>query len=109
MTRNRLTEDVKRRWAEIAVQLVNSAFPSDSDDVRTWPQCSRLLPHALAAAGHAEELGVASEVAGRLLNQVGLYLIGRAQFAEAEKVLRRALAIQERVLGPDHPDVALSL
>lgn len=30
-------------------------------------------------------------------------------YAEAEPLFRRALAIWEKVLGPDHPDVARSL
>ena len=72
---------------EAAVQIVNDAFPSDSDDVRTWAVCARLLPHALAAAEHAEALQVVSEATGRLLNQAGLYLKGRAEFAEAKVAL----------------------
>ena len=88
------------------MRLVNDAFPSGiTDDLRTWPVCARLLPHALAA-GHAEALEVASEATGRLLNQAGLYLKGRAEFAEAKAVLERALAIWEKVLGADHPNVA---
>ncbi|MGH6846305.1 MAG: tetratricopeptide repeat protein, partial [Methylocella sp.] len=31
------------------------------------------------------------------------------QYAEAEEEYKRALAIQERILGPDHPDVAAGL
>ena len=54
VARDRLAEDARRTWAEAAVRLVNGAFPFDSDDVRTWPECARLLPHALAAARHAE-------------------------------------------------------
>jgi len=101
-----LAEKAHRTWAEATVCLVNSAFPLDSDDVRTWPACARLLPHALAAAGHSETLEVASEATGRLLNQTGLYLRGRAEFAEAKAAYERALAICEAVFGPDHPNVA---
>ena len=76
------------------MQIVNDAFPSDSDDVRTWAVCARLLPHALAAAEHAEALQVASEATGRLLNQAGLYLKGRAEFAEAKVVLEAIERVQ---------------
>ena len=75
--------------------------------VETWGPSTRLLPHALAAAGHSERLGVALESTGRLLNKVGLYLDNRGQLGEAERVLRRALAIAEKVYGPDHPEVAI--
>jgi tetratricopeptide (TPR) repeat protein len=107
VARDRLAEEAHQTWAEAAVRLVNDAFPFDSDDVRTWPVCARLLPHALAAAGHAEALQVASEATGRLLNQTGLYLQGRAEFAEAKVAYERALAIDEAAFGPDHPRVAI--
>jgi tetratricopeptide (TPR) repeat protein len=107
VARDRLPEEARRTWAEAALRLVNGAFPFDSDDVGTWPECARLLPHALAAARQAEALGVAAEATGRLLNQAGLYLMGRAQFAQAKATYERALAIGEATLGPDHPKVAI--
>jgi len=103
---DRLAEEARRTWAEAAVNLVNSAFPFDSDDVRTWPECSRLLPHALVVAGHAEALGVALEATGRLLNQVGLYLGARAEFVEAKVAFERSLVVEEAAFGSDHPEVA---
>ena|GEM_PF-296267 len=101
-----LPQDARTTWAEAAVRLLDGAFPFDSDDVRTWGECSLLLPHALAAAGHGERLKVAPEATGRLLNQAGLYLKGRAQFAEAKQAFERALAIDEAAYGPNHPTVA---
>ncbi|MDP6128682.1 MAG: tetratricopeptide repeat protein [Planctomycetota bacterium] len=34
---------------------------------------------------------------------------GQAQYGKAEGVCRRILAIREKALGPEHPDVAQSL
>nr|QNO48202.1 hypothetical protein PGANABGL_00016 [Methanosarcinales archaeon ANME-2c ERB4] len=84
VVRDRLGADEEKRWVETAVRLLSAAFPFDSDDVRTWHQCSCLLPHALAAAAHAEAREVAPEAAQHILNQTGLYLRGRAEFAEAK-------------------------
>jgi tetratricopeptide (TPR) repeat protein len=120
VARDRLAEEAHRRfdgahrraWAEAAARLVIDAFPSGDDepqDVRNWPQCARLLPHALAAAGHAEALGVASEATGRLLNQAGTYLWGRAEFAQAKAAYERALATCEQSLGSEHPCVATAV
>ncbi|MCD4801031.1 MAG: tetratricopeptide repeat protein, partial [Methanococcoides sp.] len=109
VTRDRLDEDEKKKWAEAAVHIVNKAFPFKSNDLLTWPVSTRLLPHALAAAEHAEALDVASDSTARLLNQMGLYLKGRAQFAEAKEMHERALAIDEAAYGPDHPDVAIDV
>jgi tetratricopeptide (TPR) repeat protein len=105
--RYQLPEIDKKRWAKTAVKQINSAFPKDHlDNPESWPECALLLPHALAAAGHAEELGVASENTGRLLNECGVYLLTCGEFAEAKKCYERALQIDEKVYGPDHPTVA---
>ena len=33
-------------------------------------------------------------------------VLAQGRYAEAEPLLQRALAIREKALGPDHPDVA---
>ena len=104
---DRLAEDEKKKWAEAAIRMVNKAFPFDSDDVATWPICSSLLPHALTTAKFAEELDVARDTTGRLLNQIGLYLKGRAEFIKAKKNFERALEIGEKAYGKDHTQVAI--
>jgi tetratricopeptide (TPR) repeat protein len=104
-----MDEDEKKRWAVAAVCLVNRAFPFDSDDVRTWPVCSSLLSHALASTKLAEELEVAPEETSRLLNQAGHYLRGRADLLEAKTLYQRALAIEEKVYGPDSNNVAITV
>ena len=109
VVRARLDEAGRMTCAEAAVRLVNEAFPFDSDDFRTWPVCARLLPHAQSAERHAEEFGVARDATGRLLNQEGLYLRGRAEFAEARACLERAIRINETVYGRDHTYVATSV
>ena len=43
-----------------------------------------------------------------LNNLAGLYYT-QGRYAEAEPLYKRALAIREKTLGPDHPDVANSL
>jgi hypothetical protein len=86
--------------------LLAAAFPNASWEVATWPDCRRLLPHVLTAAKHAERLGVAGEQVSWLLDRASAYLRGRGLSRQAEPVARRALAITEAALGPDHPDVA---
>jgi len=109
IARGRVDEAGEGIWAAAAVQVVNAAFPQNSDDVRTWETCGRLLPHALASAGHAERLAAAHDEAGRALNQAGLYLNGRARFAEARACFERALAIYETAYGKEHPNVATAV
>jgi len=104
--RNRLGEPGEKPWAEAAVKVVNAAFPFGSDDVRTWKECDRLLPHAIATTDFAEPRRAGLEAAGRLLNQMGVYAWGRAEYATAKAAYERALKIDEEAFGPDHPRVA---
>ena len=79
-----------------------------------WPRWAVLLPHVLAATGHAEH---ASEQPGPeamadvswLLDRAGTYLQVQARITDARALLERALAIDEAAYGPDHPDVATRL
>jgi tetratricopeptide (TPR) repeat protein len=105
VTAHRMDDGARRTWKSAAVAAVNNSFPDDSDDVRNWPTCAQLLPHALVVAMHEED-NTAPETLARLLNQVGLYMGGRADFASARSCYERALRIDEAVYGPDHPDVA---
>ena len=109
VARDRLLDDERRVSAEAAVRVVNDAFPFDSDDIRTWAACERLLSHALAAAEFGEELQLAPEATGRLLNQMGLYYRGRGRYSEAKRSFKRALQIDEASFGHDDPEVAVDL
>ncbi len=44
-----------------------------------------------------------------VLNGLGLVLLNRAKFDQAEPFIRQALKIDEDSFGPDHPDVAIDL
>lgn len=109
VARDRFLDDEREVSAEAAVRIVDAAFPFESDDVRTWADCERLLPHALAAVEFGDGLQVASEATGRLLNQMGLYYRGRARYADAKQVYERAIRIAEETLGPDDSSVAIRL
>src|SRR5215470_2780458 len=43
------------------------------------------------------------------LNNLAVLLSAKGDYAGAERLYRRALAIREKVLGPEHPDTAESL
>jgi hypothetical protein len=107
VTRDRLTEDEQKNWSAVSVWLLNSAFQFGQEDVKSWENCASLLPHALASAGFAEDLGILSETVAAILNNAGLYQQHLADFDEARKCLERALKIDEKVFGLDHPSVAI--
>ena len=104
--RARLGEAGERAWAEAAVNLLRAAFPNDSWEVASWPACERLLPHLLAAAGHAERLGTAGEAASWLLDRASTYLRERGQYRQAKPLAERAVTLAETALGPNDLEVA---
>jgi tetratricopeptide (TPR) repeat protein len=111
ITRDRLPVDERTQWAEAALKCVAAAFPKSRapSEPRTWPTCARYLPHAVAVVSHVGETDHTALETAYLLNQMGLYLAARAQFAEAKPYFERALAINEQVLGPQHPNTAACL
>ncbi|HEV3258888.1 MAG TPA: tetratricopeptide repeat protein [Gemmataceae bacterium] len=108
ITRWRLPAGTGRQRLEGALQLVNAAAVGDPEDVRTWPVWVLLSSHVHTVVEHADHAEIAEPTA-RLMNNLGLLLQTKALHAEAEPLMRRALAIYERSLGPDHTNVAICL
>jgi tetratricopeptide (TPR) repeat protein len=106
LARDRLSEDESRTWAGAAARLIAHAFAFDSMDASTWPLAAALLPHALAAATHAQATGVPVEITCGLLDQAGRYLNRFAQYDQAKGLLDRALAISRRAYGDESPKVS---
>jgi hypothetical protein len=99
--------DTQRLWAERTVCALNQAFPYV--EFNNWALCERLLPHAKVTSKLIEEWDITFEKAGRLLNQAAFFSYKRGQYADAELLFKQSLAIEEKALGPDHPDVGASL
>ena len=91
-----------------ALRWLDAAFIGEAQDVRTWPVLIPLAPHVRAVAAHADAAGLADPTA-RLLNALAVLYHSQGQYAQAEPLCQRALAIWEKTLGSDHPDVATSL
>src|SRR5580700_6470668 len=93
-------------WHDCAVAVADAAFPEVG--FKTWPLCERLLAHARAAVD-ALPSETAFSPAGHLAYRCAEYVWRRGAYSAAELLLKRALAIHEKTLGPDHPDVARSI
>jgi tetratricopeptide (TPR) repeat protein len=110
VVRDRLDQDSRRKWAKIAIDLLNAGFPEGMQvNVKAWPLYARLLPHAMSALARAGELNLEMEEVARLWNQTGLYLGTRAEFLQALDCYRRSLQIYEATFGPNHPYVAIAV
>ncbi|HSI32599.1 MAG: FxSxx-COOH system tetratricopeptide repeat protein [Phycisphaerae bacterium] len=106
LARDRLGEDDRRVWSATAARLVGGAFVFDSADAATWADAGAVLPHALAAATHAQAAGAPVELTCNLLDQAGRYLNRFAQYEQAKGLLDRAMALSRRAYGDESPRVS---
>ena len=107
VVRRSLDDDSRRQWALRATRALNKIFPSGS--YPTWHQCERLVAHGVAAAALTKEFGFGVADAGNLVNGVACYLRMRGDFRESERIHLQSVALRERDLGPDDPDLAICL
>jgi tetratricopeptide (TPR) repeat protein len=91
-----------------ALRWVNAAFTGDPNDVRTWSTLDPLAPHARAVVLYADAAGIADPT-DQLMNNLAQLLGAKSLLGEAEPLMRRALAIDEKSFGVEHPEVATSL
>lgn len=91
-------------------ELVRLAFPDDLSSTAGWPLARALAPHVLRLDEHFAAGHVPHGPLSWLLNQVATYLQnGPALYDQSVVVFRRALALAEKILGPDHPGTLTSM
>ncbi len=103
VVRESLPNDLRQQWTGAAVRVVSAAFPVEAEDPQLWQACAHLLPHAQIATDQAEELMQEPRRTSWLLDRVAMYLRARGELLQARRLFERALAIRERVLGPEDP------
>jgi tetratricopeptide (TPR) repeat protein len=89
---------VEQTVMEIAARLNEEGCPAR---LALWRSHLRAIAEAAAERGSAR--------ARRLLNELGYHLRMVAEFADARMTYERALAIDEKVYGPEHPTVAVNV
>ncbi len=92
VTRRSLANDPGQGPLNEALRWVNAAFVGNPQDVRTWPTLDPLAPHARAVVSFADAAGITDPTA-TLMNNLALLLKATNRLAEAEPLMRRALAI----------------
>jgi tetratricopeptide (TPR) repeat protein len=95
----------------VALRLLRTDAPEQTDDPQAWPRWAALLPHVLAATALLDSaVGPSAWAllanASWLLDLAGNYLRVHARLTDARPLLERALAIDEAAYGPGHPSVA---
>jgi len=99
-------DDVRRAL----VEAMAAVYPDDGyNNPAAWPRFAPLTPHLLASCETEIADAAANAECAGLLNLAGGYFHGRAAYSGARPLFERALAIREKVLGPEHPNTAQSL
>jgi tetratricopeptide (TPR) repeat protein len=105
-----MNDDVKRLWIERVINAVARVLPEvDLNDLSTWAQIERILPHAQVCADLMQRWNIVSIEGAQLLNNLGRYLHLRARLGEAEVLYNRSLTIRQCLLDANHWEIASSL
>jgi tetratricopeptide (TPR) repeat protein len=108
VTRRSLLGDTRYNLPADSLCWIDLAFSGDPTDVRSWLTLVPLVPHASALVQFGDAADTPRPL-GRLLNQLALFFHTRGQYARAEPLMRRLLAVDEANLGTNHPTVAADL
>ena len=102
-----LPEAERRTYIERVVCALDASFPVDT--LADWVRCERLVLHVASIERWVDDSVGRHGEFGRVLYDAAWFLWERARYAEAQPLFERAMAIREKALGPEHPDVAVSL
>jgi tetratricopeptide (TPR) repeat protein len=91
-------------FVERAARALTLAFPGPSYEARAMSD--RLIPHIVSLAGWIDALRIRTGSAAALLSRTGWTLFQRSRYAEAERLITLAVAIDEAL--PDCPPVELA-
>jgi len=100
-------DTVRRILIDAVASLYSQKVWRDPD---TWPRVRRLDALALALVdGDAAPPGAEKRISDLLIFAGQYKQYALAAYAQAGPLYERALAIREKVLGPEHPEIATSL
>jgi SAM-dependent methyltransferase len=108
ITRQRLSDSEKESALERALEILNGKLPSSDWDQKGWQLWERLAPHCRTLLARLRDHALEPK-ATRMMNRLATWLANRAEHSEAESLYQRSLAIREKALGPEHPNVATVL
>lgn len=97
----------QRSWIEKSINLVNQYSPENFDDLPDWKVTDLLRSHTTELIQHGQSY--ASRPIAELMSGLAGLLYGKGLYEQAEPLMRRAIAIKETSLGPQHSSVARDL
>jgi tetratricopeptide (TPR) repeat protein len=108
--RERLPDEQRGAILQSALWMVNNYLPGDPppNDVRSWPIWETMVAHVEELMSEAVKARI-GQPTSRLASMLGMFLAEKSLWPEAELFARLALEIDEQMLEPDHPKVAIRL
>jgi tetratricopeptide (TPR) repeat protein len=107
VTRERLDDADRVRWAQTTVEAVDASIPFDFHDPSTWAMTGRLLPHALRACEHGLANQAGTRVVLGVLTDIGHYLQRTAEYQRSQEVFELVVRLIET--DDDSDDWALGV
>ncbi|MFD1145508.1 FxSxx-COOH system tetratricopeptide repeat protein, partial [Saccharothrix hoggarensis] len=96
--------------ASVVQELLAADLPGEIVTApENWPRWRALLPHVLAVYENTTTIPSTTGHTVWLLDRAATYLQTHGAPSQALSLFERALAIDEAVYGPDHPEVATRL
>ncbi len=105
--KDQMSDEIRHLRAERAVRAVSSVFPFP--EFSKWDVCRRYILQAQICYDLIEQYNLLFTEAAELLNRVGYYLWQRGEYTQVESLHKRALTINENVLGTNDTGTATSL
>jgi tetratricopeptide (TPR) repeat protein len=106
----RCDDNRRERLRHAIVAALVATYPEDGyDNPTSWARCACLTSHLISICETEIVDATANAECAKLLNRLGRYFYGRAAYSQAWPLFERALTINEKVPGPEHPDTATSL
>lgn len=96
-------------WQNVAGTTWNELLDLADSLSKAQNQDSAIVIGKLALEKAVEQFGEADSATALVWHRIGLYNYHKGNYDEAESLTKRALAIREKTLGPEHPEVAKSL
>ncbi|MBL7498152.1 tetratricopeptide repeat protein [Frankia sp. CNm7] len=120
-TRRRTGQARQAQALAVLLGLLRADLPGEIKNTpENWPRWGMLLPHVRAVVARVDDPAGTAASAGSepaaaagdlswLCDRTATYLQVHGQAGEALPLFQRALAIDEAVYGPDHPEVTAGL
>lgn len=88
-------------WAKVAITMLDRAMPRNIEDVQSWPQCERLLPHVLTVQDWIDAFALQPSLMHLLVACASMYLQEQGQFGTARSIAERVVESSRKAYGGD--------